>query len=160
MKTVDLRPIGKSVPVKTEARVLDAVLAEQLNVLMACGGKGICATCHVWVEEGMDKLTPRTQKEERTLAWVFGANEKSRLCCQARVLGDGAVVTLPEGMYIESANELKTLIGQRAAKPILHPVTGNVLIEKGKIITRSRIMELGQVEFDMSELRAVEARIR
>ena len=158
MKNVMLHPMEESVAVKTEARVLDVLLAKELDVLMACGGNGLCATCHVWVDAGMDKLTPMTEREKRTLGWVTGADPRSRLACQAKVLGEGVAVSVPEGMYIESTQSLEKLIGQRATVNILHPVDGKTLIPKGKIITRSRIMELANVDFDMAQIRAKVAR--
>jgi ferredoxin len=160
MKNVLLQPLDERVIIKTNARVLDVLLAKDLDVLMACGGHGLCATCHVWVDEGMTQLTPMTEREQRTLGWVTGANPRSRLACQAKVLGEGVVVSVPEGMYIESTQNLERLIGQRASLNILHPGDGKTLIPKGKIITRSRIMELASVDFDMAQIRARVAKMR
>jgi ferredoxin len=159
MKQVTLEPLGRKIEVKTNERVLDAILSQSLPVLMACGGKGLCATCHVWVEAGADKVTPLTEREKRTLARVSGANECSRLSCQARILGEGVVVKLPDGMYIESTKDLESYIGKRAADNILHPVDGRVLVQRGKIITRSRIMELSDVDVDMAKVRAEAAKL-
>ncbi|MGF1571454.1 MAG: 2Fe-2S iron-sulfur cluster-binding protein [Sumerlaeia bacterium] len=153
MKNVQLQPIGKSVQVKTNERVLDAMLAQELNVLMACGGKGLCATCHVWVDEGQDQLTPMSAREKRTLARVSGCDDRSRLSCQAKILGEGVVVRLPDGLFIESTKDLESLIGQRSKTNILHPIDGRILVEKGKIITRSRIMQLEELDIDMDRLR-------
>jgi len=120
---------------------------------MACGGQGICSTCHVYVREGSESLTPPSERERRTLALLTGSKGNSRLACQARVIGEGLVVELPEGMFIESAHELKSLIGRRAEIPIRHPKDGRVLIEKDKIITKSRILELQDVNFNVLEAR-------
>lgn len=160
MKNVELMPVGKKVAVHTNERVLDAMLAQELKVLMACGGKGLCATCHVWVDQGMEKLTPCTEREKRTLQRVTGCDARSRLSCQARVLGEGVVVRLPDGMFIQSAVDLETFIGQRAATHILHPIDGRVLVEKGKIITRSRIMELKSVDFDVAAMKTEAANLK
>lgn len=159
MKNVTLMPMGKQVAVKTESRVLDVLLAEELQVLMACGGKGLCATCHCWIDAGMEKLTPRTAREIQTLKRVSGANEQSRLTCQAKVLGEGVVVRLPDGLFIESTKDLESLIGKRATDNILHPIQGVVLVQKGKIITRSRIMELQDLDVDMNQMRAEAAKL-
>ncbi len=154
MKDVTLRPMDESVSIKTELRVLDVLLVKELDVLMACDGHGMCATCHVWVDEGMDQLTPMTEREKRTLGWLTNASDRSRLACQAKVMGEGVVVSVPEGMYVESTDNLEKLVGQRATVNILHPVDGRTLIPKSKIITRSRIMELASVDVDMDQLRA------
>jgi ferredoxin len=140
--------------IQTRTRVLDALLAHHVPVKMACGGKGLCATCHCYIHEGSELLTPRTPREEMSLAMLANRKPNSRLACQAKVLGDGIKVTLPQGRYIESTVELDSLVGRRAEAAILHPVTGLVLVEEGKIITRTRINELASVNVDVAEMKA------
>ncbi len=152
MKEVSLQPINEKVELATNTRVLDALLAEQCPVMMACGGQGICATCHVYVTEGMESLTPMEEREEKTLALITGAMENSRLSCQCKVVGEGVEITLPDGLYVESFDDIELLIGKRTKTPILHPFDGRILIQKGKIITRSSIMNLADVSFDISSL--------
>jgi ferredoxin len=153
MKTVRFQPINESQDVKTGSDILQALLARDLKVLMACGGKGLCATCHVHIKQGSDRLTPMTQREKRTLSFITGADTDSRLACQCKVLGEGVVVELPEGMYIERAEDLMSLVGQRATKNVLHPINGSVLIAAGKIITRSRLEELKRLNVEVEEIR-------
>jgi len=153
MKTVSFEPVHETQSVKTESNLLDALLAKRFQVLMACGGKGLCATCHVHVRGGADKLTPRTPREERTLSVVTGCDASSRLACQARVLGEGVVVELPKGMYIERAEDLMSMLGQRARTDILHPINGSVLIAEGKIITRSRLEQLKSLDEEVRGIR-------
>lgn len=153
MKEVTLYPLNDHVHVKTEASLLDALLANQLDVIMACKGRGLCATCLVHVKDGMDNLTPMTDVEKRRLGRLTTTKPNSRLACQARVMGEGVVVEVPEGMYIESAQDLETLIGRRAETPILHPITGITLIEKDKLITRTKIEQLKSVDFDVLSMR-------
>lgn len=157
MKTVSLKPINKRPQVLTDAPIVKALLAEKVDVLMACGGRGRCATCHVHVTAGMDKLTPPTDREIRTLNRVSGRTDQSRLACQACVRGEGVEVELPEGMYITHTDDLEGLIGMRAEQNILHPVTGVVLIPRGKIITRSFIMKLSDVNVEVTKIRSSEA---
>ena len=159
MKDIKLMPLGRTVSVHTEQRVLDAILSEELKVLMACGGKGICATCHCWVEEGADQLTPMTAREKRTLGRITGANDRSRLSCQARVLGEGVSVRLPDGMFIQETSDLEALVGQRAQTNILHPIDGRILVQKGKIILRSRIMELKELDYEIEQIRTEAAKL-
>jgi ferredoxin len=151
MKTIQLEPIHRSLEVATHTRILDTLLAEQCPVMMACGGQGICATCHVYVGKGMDALSPISQREEKTLSLITGARENSRLSCQCRVIGEGVEIILPEGLYVESYSDLENLIGRRSKVPILHPRDGRILIQKGKIITRSSIMQLQDVDFSLGE---------
>jgi len=155
-KTLTFQPINESLAVPTNSDMLQALLAKDLKVLMACGGKGICATCHVKVREGMEQLTPMTPREQRTLSFITGVESCSRLACQCRVLGDGVVVELPEGMYLERVEDLMSLLGTRAEKNILHPINGSILIAKGKIITRSRLEELRSLNAEIADLKASE----
>jgi len=152
MKTVRLDPIMETQAVHTEDRVLDALLAQDLNVLMACGGKGRCATCHVRVTSNQHCVTPKTEREKRALARIRGADHRSRLACQCRVIGDDVVVEIPEGMFIEQATDLIEFLGKRAESDVLHPITGEILVMRGRIITRSRIEELKQLDFEGSDL--------
>ena len=152
MKEVSLQPINQQVEVATNTRLLDTLLAEQCPVMMACGGQGICATCHVYVKEGMESLTPINEREERTLALITGAQETSRLSCQCKVVGEGVEVLLPDGLYVESFNDIEALIGKRTRVPVLHPIDGRILIQKNKIITRTSISSLADTDFDVSGL--------
>jgi ferredoxin len=152
MKVIGFSQSGAKVEVKTEANVLTALLAERVPVKMACGGRGLCATCHVYIERGADGLTPRTKKEERTLGLIGEADATSRLSCQAKVLRDGVIVRLPKGLFIERTSDLTELIGRRATERILHPISAKVLVEEGKIITKSTVDKLKQVDVDMQKL--------
>jgi hypothetical protein len=104
------------------------------------------------VVSGGPQLSPRTPRETLSLRMLSDQRPNSRLACQAKVQGEGITVTLPKGKYLTATRELEDLVGRRAEERILHPVDGRVLIETGKIITRSRIRELGQVDVDLAEM--------
>jgi ferredoxin len=152
MKTVAFKEGGKAASIETEQRLLDALLARSVPVKMLCRGRGLCATCHVYVEKGAEGLTPVTKQEKLTLAVLTGARSNSRLACQAKVLKDGVEVSLPQGLYAESFSDIEKWIGKRTTTPILHPVNGRVLIQAGKIITRSAIADLSTIDFDVSKV--------
>jgi ferredoxin len=114
MKKLLLQPLGETALVTTGTPLLAALLAKDMSVLMSCGGKGICSTCHVKVCEGMEDLSPMQPKERRTLSLVADTTPESRLACQAQVYGDGIVVRVPDGMYIEKADDLLALLGTPA----------------------------------------------
>ncbi|PSB00734.1 2Fe-2S iron-sulfur cluster-binding protein [Merismopedia glauca] len=141
-KTVKLDPINQEASVQTQANLLSGLLASELNVLRECGGRGMCATCHVYVKSGMDSLSPPNRREQRTLEVITTTKLNSRLACQALVMGEGVVIELPSGMYINSITDIESLIGRRAEQNILHPLDGKVLVESGKLITRSMISQL------------------
>ncbi len=141
-----------TVEVKTDSYLLDALLERNLDVKQLCSRRGLCATCHVYVDKNPGNLTPPTPRETLTLAVLTSARANSRLSCQARVIGDGVEVSLPEGLYIDSFESLEKLIGQRTQVPILHPVTGDVLVPANKIIIRSIVEKLEHLNFDIAKV--------
>lgn len=151
MKTISLQPIDEDQQVHTGGRLLEALLARRLKVQTACRGKGVCATCHVFVRQGGDQLSPRSEREKRTLSLISGNRPDSRLSCQCHVLGNGVVVEVPPGMYVERSSDLLSMLGSRAPQDLLHPITGAVLIAAGKIVTRSRLEELRRVEQELRQ---------
>ena len=141
-KTVRLEPIAQETSIETNGNLLSVLLNKDLDVLKECGGRGMCATCHVYIKDGMNALSAINRREQRTLEVITSCKPNSRLACQARVLQDGVVVELPPGMYINSLQDIEELIGRRAEQDLLHPITGQVLVESGKLITRSMLKQL------------------
>ena len=135
MKSITLLPEFSEVQCRTESPVADGLLALQLSLPMACGGRGMCATCHVLVVEGSENLSPPEAREERTLGILTNRGAGSRLACQARVRGD-VKVKIPNADYIRQASELESLVGKRAGRDILHALDGRLLVARGQIITR------------------------
>lgn len=150
-KIVKLDTIGQDVSVQTNDNLMSALLAGQLHVLQECGGRGMCSTCHVYIKEGMEGLSPLNRREQRTLEVITTANRYSRLACQARVMGPGVIVELPEGIYVDAIDNIEDLIGRRAQQDILHPLNGKVLVEKGKLITRSMLAQIEDTKVEVSE---------
>lgn len=142
MKTVRLEPIAHQTSVETNGNLLSVLLNKDLDVLRECGGRGMCATCHIYVTKGMEALSPINRREQRTLEVITTCKTNSRLACQARVMDNGVIVELPPGMYINSLQDIEVLIGRRAEQNLLHPLTGQVLVEAGKLITRSMMKQL------------------
>jgi len=141
-KTIKLDPINIEVAIQTNDNLLAGLLQGELHVMKECGGRGMCATCHVYVTQGMESLSPINRRELRSLEVITTCTKYSRLACQARVVGEGIVVELPAGMYISEIDNIEDLIGRRADDNILHPITGTILVEAGKLITRSMISQL------------------
>ncbi|MEL6222568.1 MAG: 2Fe-2S iron-sulfur cluster-binding protein [Cyanobacteria bacterium J06627_8] len=141
-KVVRLEPIGQESSIETNGNLLSVLLNKELDVLKECGGRGMCATCHIYVEEGMESLSPISRREQRTLEVITSCQPNSRLACQSRVIGEGITVKLPLGMYVNSLQDIEALIGRRADQNMLHPITGQILVEEGKLITRSTLRQL------------------
>lgn len=150
-KIIKLDPINVEVAIQTNDNLLAGLLSKDLQVMKECGGRGMCATCHVYVTQGMESLSPLNRREQRTLEVITTSNKFSRLACQARVLGEGVVVELPSGLYISAVDNIEDLIGRRAEDNILHPITGAVLVEAGKLITRSMISQLQDTQVEAKD---------
>lgn len=151
MKSIHFETRATTLRLPTEGRLLDALVDHGEDILRACGGRGICATCHVFVTKGMEQLTPMGSREQKTLSRVAHSGPLSRLACQAQVIGDGVEIERPNATYVTSTADLEKLIGKRATRPILHPVDGRVLIQKGKIMTRTAILSLMDTDFSIPE---------
>jgi 2Fe-2S ferredoxin len=78
--------IEAEVPVGTTIR--DAAEGVGAPVGSACGGVCACSTCHVYVKEGLDDLSPLELTEEDRLDGAFDVRPNSRLGCQSQVLVD------------------------------------------------------------------------
>lgn len=150
-KTIKLDPIGTQTAVKTNDNLLSGLLKNELNIMQECGGRGMCSTCHIYIKEGMESLSPLNRREKRTLEVITTCKMNSRLACQARVLGEGVVIELPAGMYLSEIEDVDDLIGKRATQNILHPITGKILVEEGKLITRSMISQLQNTKGEVNQ---------
>lgn len=150
-KVIRLEPIGQDASIETNRSILSGLLANNLQVQQECGGRGVCATCHVFIKSGMDNLSPLSRREQRTLGVLTSCKTTSRLACQALVQGEDVVVELPAGMYLSEIDEIEEMIGTRAPQAILHPLSGKVLVEKRKLITRSMIEQLSEVKGEISD---------
>ena len=82
---------GVEVEVPVGNSILQAATAAHAPEGSACGGVCACSTCHVYVEEGAELITPASEDEEDILDKAFDVKLSSRLGCQAKLEGDGLV---------------------------------------------------------------------
>jgi ferredoxin len=150
-KVVKLDPIDMEIAVQTNDNLLSGLLKNELKIMKECGGRGMCATCHVFIKEGMDSLSPMNRREQRTLEIITTCNQFSRLACQAKVMGEGVVIEMQSGTYVNQIEDVESLIGRRTEQNILHPLTGAVLVEAGKLITRTMITQLKDTKGQVSD---------
>lgn len=54
---------------------------EEMGITFACAGEGVCGSCVINVEEGMENLSEPTQAEKD----FFGDISKQRLACQCTI---------------------------------------------------------------------------
>ena len=84
----DLYPYGRH---GRPGSVLDIALSHGFEIEHACGGVGVCATCHVVVTKGAENLSPATDDELDAVDAAANPTPDSRLACQAVVHGDVTV---------------------------------------------------------------------
>ncbi|MFM6975932.1 MAG: 2Fe-2S iron-sulfur cluster-binding protein [Sphingobacteriaceae bacterium] len=72
-------------PTEVNLNLMEALKASGYNILATCGGMALCATCHVQVLKGMEKLPAAQDAELDMLDTLFDADEDSRLACQLKV---------------------------------------------------------------------------
>ncbi|MEN9215587.1 MAG: 2Fe-2S iron-sulfur cluster-binding protein [Gloeomargarita sp. DG02_4_bins_56] len=149
--SVRLEPLGVTSNLQDGQALIDALVDHDLHVLQECGRRGMCATCHVYIQSGMAHLSPKNRREERTLSMVATARPDSRLACQTKVHGSGVVVRVPSGMYVNVMEDIEALVGRRTEQEIVHPLTGEVLVEIGKLITRSIVNQLQETRIQVGE---------
>lgn len=92
-----------------------------------CSGRGRCGTCRVEVIAGAERLSPRGEIENRTLAMVRAGGEV-RLACQALVLGEGVSVlrVLPPFADASAAREPEEWVPDPAPAAVSAPTEGSV----------------------------------
>lgn len=72
------------VPVDMGLSLMEILKAYEYDIQATCGGMALCATCHIEVLEGADKLPESNDSELDTLDTLPDADSNSRLSCQLR----------------------------------------------------------------------------
>src|ERR1700730_11197552 len=75
-----------------EESILDVALNNHITLDHACGGNCACTTCHIWVKEGAENLSPMDDDEADRLDMAADLQLNSRLGCQAQITKPGKVV--------------------------------------------------------------------
>lgn len=73
------------VPTDMNLNLMEVLKASEYEIEAACGGMALCATCHIEVLEGVEKLNGRTDAELDMLDTLPVVLENSRLACQVKV---------------------------------------------------------------------------
>jgi 2Fe-2S ferredoxin len=76
-------PEGKTIEVAEGTTLLAAILGAEVALTHKCEG----GTCHIFVHEGRKGLSKVAREENEKLDSIVGVGSKSRLACQAKVLG-------------------------------------------------------------------------
>ena len=91
----EICPKGADIKARSGDSILDTLLGRGLPMDHACGKSCACATCHVFVRQGLESLAPPLEAEEDMLDKAVGLEPQSRLACQARIGYDDMVVEIP-----------------------------------------------------------------
>lgn len=91
-KTVEVDP--KDIPYGSTGlagSILDVALNHGVDIDHACGGVCACATCHVYVKEGLKNCSVPTESEMDMLDMAPEVKPNSRLSCQCVPTGDSDI---------------------------------------------------------------------
>lgn len=72
------------VPTDLGLNLMEVLKAYEYDIAATCGGMALCATCHVQVTEGLDRLPECSDTELSLLDTLPDAACDSRLACQIR----------------------------------------------------------------------------
>jgi 2Fe-2S ferredoxin len=92
MPKVRFEPDGIEIEVPVGTSILEASNKAHAQVGSACGGVCACSTCHVYVKQGLDDLSPAADREEDILDKAFDVKAISRLGCQSKIVRDTTIV--------------------------------------------------------------------
>lgn len=87
MSTITIMPSGKTIEAAEGVSILAALLIEDPDFPHKCNGNAKCGSCHIFVQEGRKGVSKIMRAENEKLDTIVGVGSKSRLACQAKVLG-------------------------------------------------------------------------
>jgi len=89
-------PAGKVITVEEGTSILEAALANEIELEHNCGGVCACTTCHIIVQAGLSSLLTASEVEEDLLDRAWGLTAESRLACQAIVGTENLTIEIPK----------------------------------------------------------------
>lgn len=92
----ELCPDGKIIDAIPGQSVLEAALANDIQVEHACEMSCACTTCHVIIRKGYNTLESPEETEEDLLDRAWGLEPESRLSCQVIVGNDELEIEIPK----------------------------------------------------------------
>jgi 2Fe-2S ferredoxin len=91
----EICPDGAVVFTEPGISILDAALANGIELEHACEKSCACTTCHIVVREGFHTLAIASELEEDLLDKAWGLEPESRLGCQAIITDRDLVIEIP-----------------------------------------------------------------
>lgn len=87
MSVIEITNDKVSLKIEEGQSILKATLDAGVPHAHACGGNGICSSCRIYVDEGLENFNPRNEKEKQ-LSDQLGLLPEVRLACQSTLKGD------------------------------------------------------------------------
>jgi len=87
-------PDDISFTIEDEETLLAGAIRNGVPHFNACGGKGVCSTCRIYILDGLKSCSMRTNVEDK-IAKELGFSENTRLACQTKILGSNVTVKRP-----------------------------------------------------------------
>lgn len=85
VKAGDLESKTIEVPGDMNLTLMEVLKASEYDIAATCGGIALCATCHVEVTRGQEKMGLPTDAELDMIDTLPDAKPNSRLACQIRI---------------------------------------------------------------------------
>jgi ferredoxin len=89
-------PSGLRVDCMIGESIYEVAWRSQVALTTACGAKATCGLCRVKILRGEELLSPPGEADKKHLGNVYFIT-KTRLGCQARLIGEGDVIVEPVG---------------------------------------------------------------
>ena len=87
MTTLTIMPSGQTIEVSEGMTILAALLGADVAIQHKCEGQAKCGSCHIFLQEGRKGVSKVGKLENEKLDSIVGIGSKSRLACQATILG-------------------------------------------------------------------------
>ncbi|MBD8893364.1 2Fe-2S iron-sulfur cluster-binding protein [Roseibium litorale] len=87
MSLITLMPSGTTIEAAAGTTLLEAILSVDDKFTHKCDGNATCGSCHIFIQEGRKGVSKIAREENERLDMLVGVGSKSRLACQATVLG-------------------------------------------------------------------------
>ena len=88
MSTLTILPSGKTVDAEAGKSLLELILASVEAIQHKCNGNAECGSCHIFLQSGRKSVSKIQSTENQKLDSIVGVGSKSRLACQARIIGE------------------------------------------------------------------------
>jgi 2Fe-2S ferredoxin len=95
MPHAELCPEGLHFEAQAGDNLLDSLEANGVLLEHACEKMGVCTTCHLWIREGGETVSPPGEVEEDHLGEAWGLDPDSRLSCQVWIGKQSLLIEIP-----------------------------------------------------------------